>query len=468
MADGQGSAVWGIAHSRVVLKVLFMNSPPESNNDSSWKSNAATTGGFDLDEEVEAIGSSADTRRIIRPRLRSSGPAIAMPGKERATWFGALIVAMMLIIDSGVPALLVGMPAFTVGRVVSAALIAVGLLIPQFGRNRNFAIGNIICLMPAILFCLIVIVSFISNILIFKYELNNFAPSLYMLFPVLTFYFLRNLSISSGDVIYGIIISSIFATIIVIIDIAFGIPSLMQMRRLSVFGEAGNTNRLVVLKDACVMSFVIIVAIILARNKSLMSNFFYVILFSIVSIPILFTFESRFAILVSILSTGLFVAFGRMTISRRVTYYSLGMVAGIPGAWLVLQKFITPMLGADWETYAEANNVSVRINSLDYYFRWYERGDYFGIGHMSTSPNYDNILSSVVDNAFNLNDLGIYASLLQFGPAGLIVVSFMTIYLIVGLLRFRRSSHYHAPELYILGFYVFASLMQVCLPTSSR
>jgi hypothetical protein len=161
------------------------------------------------------------------------------------------------------------------------------------------------------------------------------------------------------------------------------------------------------------------------------------------------------------LSTALFISFGRMTVSRRVSFFTLGLLAGIPGTWLVLEKFIAPMLSGDWESYAATNNVSVRINSLNYYTEWFESSYYFGIGHMSTSPAYKNILSTVVEMAFNLNDLGIYASLLQFGIFGLISTIFMTIYLVVSLLRLGHSGHPRAAEMHILGCYVLASSIQV-------
>jgi hypothetical protein len=136
-------------------------------------------------------------------------------------------------------------------------------------------------------------------------------------------------------------------------------------------------------------------------------------------------------------------------------------VVGIPGAWLVLQKFIAPLLGSDWENYAATNNVSIRVNSLNYYLDWFERSYFVGIGHMSTSPAYKNILSSVVDMAYNLNDLGIYASLFQFGIFGLAITLFMTVYLAVSLLRLGYSSHPRAPEMHILGCYLIASSVQV-------
>ena len=400
-----------------------------------------------------------DNFERIQPRLARS--IIVSRRPDKATAFGIAFVAALLIIDSGVPTLLIGLDSFTIGRVVSASLIAIGLFIPQLGRNKNFSIGNFVGLMPFLLILLMIIVSFISNIFIFGYGVMNFGPSLYMLMPVLTFYLLRNLNISSGDVIWGFIVSAIFASVIVLIDSAVGLTSLRQMRRLSVFGAAGNMDRLVILKDACVISLVCLIANLLARKKSLSQYALYATLFTLIVFPVFFTFESRFAIIVTLISTALFVSFGRMTVSRRVSLYTLGLVAGVPGAWLAMQKFISPILGSDWKSYAETNNVSVRINSLNYYLEWFEHSYYFGIGHMSTSPTYKNVLSSVVDRAYNLNDLGIYASLFQFGILGLVSTIFMTIYLVVRLFRLGYTDHFRSPEMHILGCYVIASFIQV-------
>ena len=403
----------------------------------------------------------SDSNRFAGVQLQSTGSGIAVRRRDESTLFGILFVAMLLIVDSGVPALLIGFDTFTVGRVVSAGLIAIGLLIPQFDRNRNFSILSSIGLMPFILMMLMIAVSIISNTFIFHYGFSNFAPSLYLLMPVLTFYLLRNLGISTGDVIWGFVVSAIFASAIVLIDSVFTLTSLRQMRRLSVFGSAGNMDRLVVLKDACVIALVFLLANVLSRDKSIWRYVLYAFLLALIAFPVFFTFESRFAILVTLLSTALFVSFGRMTASRRVSFYALGLVVGIPGAWIVLQKFIAPMLGSDWESYAATNNVSVRINSLNYYLDWFERSYFVGIGHMSTSPAYKNILSSVVDMAYNLNDLGIYASLFQFGLLGLAITLFMTVYLAVSLFRLGYSGHPRAPEMHILGCYLIASSIQV-------
>ncbi len=404
---------------------------------------------------------AVDRDRFARAQPQSTGSRIALRRRDHSTLFGTLFVAMLLIVDSGVPALLIGFDTFTVGRVVSAGLIAIGLLIPQFDRNRNFSILNLVGLMPLFLMALVFIVSIISNIMIFDYGISNFAPSLYMLMPILTFYLLRNLNISTGDVIWGFIVSAIFASVIVLIDSAISLPSLRQIRRLSVFGSAGNADRLVILKDACVIALVLLLANLLSRNKSLWRYALYGILLALIAFPVFFTFESRFAIIVTLLSAALFVSFGRMTVSRRISFYTLGLVVGIPGAWLVLEKFIAPMLGGNWDDYAAKNNVSVRIDSLNYYLDWFERSYYVGIGHMSTSPSYKNILSSVVDKAFNLNDLGIYASLFQFGILGLALTVFMTIYLVISLFRLGYSGHPRAPEMHILGCYLIASCIQV-------
>jgi hypothetical protein len=248
---------------------------------------------------------AVDGDRFARVQPQSTGSRIAIRSRDDSTLFGTLFVAMLLIVDSGVPALLIGFDTFTVGRVVSAGLIAIGLLIPQFDRNRNFSILSSIGLMPFVLMALMIAVSIISNTFIFHYGFSNFAPSLYLLMPVLTFYLLRNLGISSGDVIWGFIFSAVFASVIVLIDSVFTLTSLRQMRRLSVFGSAGNMDRLVVLKEACVVALVFLLANVLSRNKPIWRYVLYAALLALIAFPVFFIFESRFAIIVTLLSTAL-------------------------------------------------------------------------------------------------------------------------------------------------------------------
>lgn len=441
-----------------------MNFPPESTIGSPHKANFVidvTTAQGPRIRSAGSDASSASRSAHTLPQVRQVGSRHARRCCDEATWRGVFFVAAILIIDSGVPALLIGLDSFTLGRLMTAGLIAIGLLIPQLHFNRNFSIQNLVAQLPLILMAIFVIVSVVSNMFIFGYGFENFAPSFYLLMPVLSFYLFRNLGVSSGDVIWGVIVSAIFAATVVLADMAVGLPALRQIRRLSVFGEEGNTDRLVILKDACVLALILLVANVFTRKKRLRRHMVYGVILALIAFPLFVTFESRFAIVVSLLSIALFVLFGRMTVARRVSFYTFGLLVGIPGAWLALEKFITPLLSGNWDSYAQTNNVSVRIDSLNYYAKWFEDSYYFGIGHMSTSPAYKNILSNVVQKAFNLNDLGIYASLFQFGIFGLIITIFMTIYLAVSLLRLGYSGHPRAAEMHILGCYVLASFIQV-------
>ncbi|KPF89733.1 hypothetical protein IP83_01605 [Novosphingobium sp. AAP93] len=436
---------------RAASEVLIMSLPPES----------LTKYSDQVDPGANFGEGSFLQERIAPTRPARTTTGIVFRKPDKTTWSGILTVAGLLIIDSGVPALLIGMESFTIGRLMSAGIIAVCLIIPQFRRNRNFKIVDFSGLAPFILLSMMFFISFISNVIIFDFGFKNFAPSFYMLLPALTFYAFRNLGISTGDVIWGFIFSALFVSVIIVLDSTFGLASLRQMRRMSVFGEFGNTERLVFLKNACVIAVVVVLANLLTRKKPVWGYVFYTALLVAIGFPVFATFESRFAIIVPLLSTALFVSTARLRASRRLVLYAMGLVVGIPGAWLALQKFIAPMLENDWETYAETNNVSIRVNSFTYYQQWFERSDYFGIGHMSTSPEMHNMISDVVQQAFNLNDLGIYASLFQYGIFGLALTLLMTIYLIAGFFRLGYSGHPRAPEMHILGCYVATSLIQV-------
>lgn len=384
---------------------------------------------------------------------------------DSSSIFGVSVVAGALIIDSGVPVLLVQGHGFTTGRLIISVLQLLALAVPFFYRPNNFNLVRLYQLAPIALFAVMILESTLSNLLVFQYSVMNFLPSMYLLFPLLLYVSLRNLDISSDDVIWGLIWSAAFAAVMVIIDDLVHIPALLEMRRMSVFDEAGNTNRLVILKDSCVIALVLLASKMISRPLTVREYILYGLLCALIAFPVFFEFESRFAIIVTLLSIAGFLVTAGLPFVRRTTLRFFAVLAGLPAAFLALRNFIAPMLGTDFETYAANNNVDIRIKSLTYFFNLFKETYGLGVGHMSTSPAYDNVLSSVVDQSFNLNDLGIYASMLQFGVAGLIIVLSMTFYLIYALYRMGRTAHNRHYELHMLACYIVASLLQV-VPTN--
>ncbi|RZF60737.1 hypothetical protein EWE75_21445 [Sphingomonas populi] len=376
--------------------------------------------------------------------------------------FKSIIVAIIFLLDEGIFSVLLGSKDFSQGRMLSSA--AVLLAVPAFmiSINRKPSILKLEFWLPIILFVWMIFSSAVSNVFIFDYPTRNWLLATYSVMPLLCVIIWRALNLNFSDVVFGIILAALAAGILVIIDKMFPIPQFITFRRMSAFGQFGNTARLTILKDACVLGFLISFAKLSFGNLSPRKFMGWTLALIVIGFPIAFSFESRIAFSTLILSVVLFFVVSKVGATRRALVGVLGAIVGTPIAIAVLGQYISAIASASsLSDYFANNNVSIRFESNDYFVAQFMKTYGFGVGIMSSNPEQYNILSSVVYKNYILDDLGLFAALYQFGIIGCAISCLMTVTVIIQFVRLGRLRlHPSSPEITMAGCFVLASVMQ--------
>lgn len=397
----------------------------------------------------------------IEPESASS-QLFGMTLRTRAKPLHVFIVALVFFLDSGVPSLFWGASDFTQGRMIIAAIVLAALPAAFFFRTRGYPFRGWSGWAPVLLFVWIIIVSWISNSLVFGYSLSNWLFATYTMVPLLVPILWRTLGMSAADILVGIMVAGALAALLVVINTIMPMPQLNLMRRMSAFGEYGNADRLVIMKDQVVLGMLLILSIPLGKEQLVRGMLPWLIPLGLMIFVVTQTFESRMALLTVVFAIPIFFLLSRASAKRQFTVFIGIIVIGIPAMIVTLQRFIAPLLMAqDLQSYMVENNVMIRVESSAYYFRHFLTTLGLGIGIMSTSPASQNIISDVVLDAYNLNDLGLLGALYQFGVVGLILCTAMTLTLIMRTIHIARfSAHPRRAELLMVGSYVAASMIQ--------
>lgn len=343
---------------------------------------------------------------------------------------------------------------------ITASLIILSIGYAFFFNVRNFKLSNL-DLFPAALFGWALFASFISNVYIFGYDLRNWIFALYTLIPMLAFVMWWALGMSATELLYGIILTGTLAALLNVTDRLVPLEALNGLRRMSAYGNFGNTDRLVFLKDECVLAGLLLLANLLThwgRKGQVSVGLIPLLLIGYVEIEI---FESRLSILITIVSIGLFMLTANINSSRRLFAIILALTVGIPLGATLLDKYITPLMSSNINRYIENTNVEIRFISNEYFANIFSETWGNGIGVMSTNPESPNVISNVVAKAYNLNDLGLFAALYQFGIVGLFLTISMCLIFFLNMYRMGKNKiHPRSNEIFMVSSFFIASLIQ--------
>ncbi|WP_162896198.1 hypothetical protein [Novosphingobium sp. THN1] len=401
----------------------------------------------------------------IQPRILTRAP---FPRERKVDVFRlepsyrALIVACVFILDEGVFSVLLGARDFSQGRMLSSLLIILSIPVCLSSMKKLPSLSTPRFWLPIALYAWFIIISFISNVFIFHYSSDNWVLSLYSVMPITCVILFRSIDSNYSDIVLGIIIAAFIVSALVILDKIYPIPQFETFRRMSAFGEFGNAERLTILKDACVLAFLLVVGRLTFGKTGLAGKVLLVIALLVIGYPIAFSFESRIAFSTIVVSFALYFIFARVGGGRKITAGLMVAIVGIPVAVAVLSRFIEAILSAgSLSNYFESNNVDIRFESGSYFISKFLDTSGVGIGVMTSNPAKPNILSEVVVKSYILTDHGLFASLYQFGIVGAIIACLMTVALIKWFIRIGRARiHPSSLDITMTGAFVFGSVMQ--------
>lgn len=273
---------------------------------------------------------------------------------------------------------------------------------------------------PVIVFALFVFISFLSAGFIFIKPLKDWLPSLYKFTPFFIFYFLYVFKFTAKEIVYALIIVSLSASLLLLLDQVSPLEFLNSyIRRSAFFSLEGR--RIVILKNEVIFGFVAIVSFIISSRKSLLSN--KILLASAVFLFLIqaFIMESRMGFL------AMGVAVITLLYLRGVTNKTMQLAI----AALLVVFFVFPVIFSshidslsNMSMSDSESNISIRFETVGHFYQVFK--DSYGIGFGMMSPNSKSYNVLHMAEHYNIVDAGAFSSLFQFGLLGLMAWLFLT------------------------------------------
>lgn len=286
---------------------------------------------------------------------------------------------------------------------------------------------------PSIVFLCVIVVSFMSAQFIFPKPMGHWLPSLYPFTLIFSFYFLYLLKASPKEAASALVATAIIVTLLLLLDLLIGFEYFDAYTRRSVFDA--YQRRVVILKNEVVLGILIALAYLLTEKISRRKT----VALSIAVFTMLLTqvavMESRLALFSIMVGSAAILYLNRRI--KKVYIFSL--------AGLIFTLTYTPFILDDIiELYGRATNydanISIRFDTVKYLMGIYEQSHGWGVGMMSPTGGINNVLFS--DQRYNFVDGGAFASIAQFGIAGLIIWLYFTI----KSLKIFKSKLEHSPK----------------------
>lgn len=385
---------------------------------------------------------------IATPNLMSqSGPCL-VPTHQKAAVFelaaptaprhGRFVVALVLLLQWGIPLNFVGIPPWMSIQVFSAIFFVISswriARSSKFGPLDGWEKG----ILAFIGYCYSVTV--ISNLLIFHYAFSEWASALTYIFPLLFILVAKVLNIRAGDILTGLIIATTICAALIVIDRISPLSAFDEMVSRSNLSDTGR--RIVLMHNESAFAIVVLVGS-LSSAKGFRSFMVRLLPLAMISFSLVVVAESRLA--VGATSVGVLFFFFFIFRSRfKIPLFFLGIIMVVVIAPLVLDKYIDSLskIGVfgqlDELTDAE-DSTRFRITEMKHFQQYFDKTDGLGFGLMTVSPFKTNFIARSmislsalydVDYQMTLLDIRIYAALYQFGYIGLIGVLLLT-YLVV-------------------------------------
>ena len=273
---------------------------------------------------------------------------------------------------------------------------------------------------PLIVFSLFVLISLLSAGFIFIKPLNDWLPSLYKFTPFFIFYFLYVFKFTGKEIVYALIVVSMSASLLLLLDQFSPLEFLNSyVRRSAFFSLEGR--RVVILKNEVIFGFIAIVSFIISSKKGLFDN--KMLLASAVFLFLIqaFIMESRMGFL------AMGVAVITLLYLRGVTNKTMQLTITA----LLVVFFVFPVIFSshidsisNMSMNDSESNISIRFETVAHFYQVFKDSYGIGFGMMSSNSHSDNVLHMA--EHYNILDAGAFSSLFQFGVFGLIAWLFLT------------------------------------------
>jgi hypothetical protein len=288
------------------------------------------------------------------------------------------------------------------------------LLIEKKGRELN------IFFYPVIVFTVFVFISLLSAGFIFIKPLKDWLPSLYQFTPFFIFYFLYIFKFTAKDVFYALVVVSISASLLLLIDQISPLEFLNSyIRRSAFFSLEGR--RVVILKNEVIFGFVAIVSFIISSRKSLLSNKILLAAAAFLFLIQAFIMESRMGFL------AMGVAVITLLYLKGITNKTMQLSIGA----LLVVFFVFPVIFSshidrlsNMSMNDSESNISIRFETVGHFYQIFKDSYGVGFGMMSSNSQSNNVLHLI--EHYNIVDAGAFSSLFQFGFLGIIAWLFLT------------------------------------------
>lgn len=273
---------------------------------------------------------------------------------------------------------------------------------------------------PAILFTLFVFISFLSAGFLFVKPLTDWLPSLYKFTPLFIFYFLYVFKFTSKEIVYALIVVSISASLILLLDQVSPLEFLNSYSRRSAFFSLEG-RRIVILKNEVIFGFVAIVSFIISSKKSLLDHKTLLITAAFLFLIQAFIMESRMGFL------AMAVAVITLLYLKGITSKTMMLsIAGISIVFLVFPVIFSSYIDSlsNMTMNDSESNISIRFETVEHFYQIFK--DSYGIGFGMMSPNSQSHNVLHMAEHYNILDAGAFSSLFQFGFLGIMAWLFLT------------------------------------------
>jgi hypothetical protein len=270
-----------------------------------------------------------------------------------------------------------------------------------------------------------------SAVFLLPKPLMDWLPSLYIFMPIFIFYFLYVLNYKAREVAISVALVSIIVALLLQFDRLSNLSILDDYERVSTFFFE-DKRRIVLLKNEVIFGFSIFISLFLAETRS--KNIWLGLGLMLFLVQALIM-ESRMGFLAMFVASVALLYLRGMSkkILRIYVVAAFSVVVAFP---IVFENYIGRL--SEMSLFDRESNISVRIESIAYYYDLYIENYGMGFGMMSPSGSTNNVLYTGVK--YNLADTGFFSALFQFGPLGLILWGWFTYRVLTISYRYYKKS----------------------------
>jgi len=336
-------------------------------------------------------------------------------------YFRILALCIIIFESNGLVSRFLGFSAVTGAwlyafvMVVCLGLALLEMIMSKEGKELN------VFFYPLVLFSIFIFVSFVSASILFPKPIKDWLPSLYKFTPLFIFYFLYVFKYTSKEIIFSIIIVSISASLLLLVDHFNPLEFLNSyMRRSAFFSLEGR--RIVILKNEVILGFVAIVSFIISSKNNLINNKLLLVSAAFLFLIQAFIMESRMGFL------AMGVAVITLLYLKGVTQKTLQLsIAALLVVFLAFPVIFSSHIDSlqNMSMDDSESNISIRFETVEYFYQTFKESYGLGIGMMSSNSHSYNVLHMA--EHYNILDAGFFSALFQFGPLGLLAWGFLTL-----------------------------------------